>query len=356
MPWNNNGKGKPSPWGSSPKPPKQPHNIDDVFKKGSEKFNDFFGGSGPRSWGIAAIVIFVLWLASGFIKIDANEQGIVLRFGAMSRSFAHGLNYHLPYPFEKVIKVPVTVVNRVEVGGGSSSDRTGAAPAMSDEGLMLTGDENIANIQFDVQWKINNAEYFVFNVREPEATVKNVAESAMREVIGKTPISDAISEGRFRIQQETEELIQQILDNYKSGILITDLLLRPVEPPTAVIDAFRDVQTAKADQQRLRNEAEAYRNDIIPRARGLAEQMVQDAEAYKQEVIAHAQGQAQRFESVLDKYRAAKDVTKRRMYLETLEQILKGTQKVIIDNKAQGSGVLPYLPLPALENKARTAP
>lgn len=347
-----NGKNQ-GPWGNIPNQP--PPDLDEAIKKGQEKFKQFFsnggGGYSAKSIAVAIVVLVVLWLASGFHVIDAKEQGVVLRFGAFHRSETPGLNYRLPFPLEDHIKVPVTVVNRVEVGVRSLGSRDNDVP---EESLMLTGDENIVDINFEVQWKIKNARDFLFNVREPRETVKNMAESAMREVVGRKPIADALAEGKYVIQEEAKNLLQSTLDDYKAGLEIVALQLRKVDPPSAVIDAFRDVQTARADKERARNEAETYRNDIIPRARGQAEQILQEAEAYKQQVVANSQGEAERFISVYDKYRQAKDITKKRIYLETMEEILRGVDKIMIDTGAQGSGVLPYLPLPSFEKtKAR---
>ncbi len=354
MPWSNNNDNK-GPWGRKPGGGTPPPDLDEALKKSKQKFDELFSGGGPNKAGMTVIagILFVVWLVSGFHMIDAKEEGVIMRFGAYHRSEAPGLNYRLPYPIERHIKVPVTVVNRLEVGMRSYSSRSGSVTEVPEESLMLTGDENIVDIHFEVQWKINDAKNFLFNVRDPEETVKSVAESAMREVIGKRPIADALAEGKFVIQQDAKDLLQKTLDNYGAGINIVTLQLRKVDPPAAVIDAFRDVQSARADKDRAKNEAETYRNDIIPRARGQAEQILQEAEAYKQQVIAKAEGEAQRFLSVYDKYRVAKDVTIRRLYLETMEEILSGMDKIIIDSDAKQSGVLPYLPLPAFE-KQRT--
>jgi len=361
MPWGDNGKGK-GPWGEgNPTPPSgsgggnEPPDIDEIFKKGQERFNDFFKKSGGNNnKGNPLLIVFialVVWLGSGLYVIEPEEQGVILRFGAYNRIADPGLNYHVPYPIETLYKVPVTTVNRVEVGVRSSSTgrRGGATRKVPAESLMLTGDENIVDVDFEVQWKIKNAVNFLFKVRDPSGTVKSVAESAMREVVGRTPIADALTEGRSAIESETKDIIQSMLDTYDSGIEVVRLQMREVQPPAAVIDSFRDVQTARADMERLRNQAETYRNDIIPRARGEAAKITQDAEAYKQQVVAKAQGEANRFVSVYEKYKNAKNVTKKRMYLETMEEILEGSDKILIDNNSQGSGVIPYLPLSELK-------
>jgi len=311
---------------------------------------------------IIAIAIVVIWLASGFYRVLPDEVGVVLRFGAYNRTTQPGLNYHLPSPIEKVLTPSVTRVNRTEIGyrsGEGTTVRGGGTRQVPEEALMLTGDENIVDINFTVFWVIKDAQAYLFDIRDPDATVKSAAESAMREVVGETPIAQALSEGRGKIETDTQHLLQGILDAYRAGVEVTQLQLLRVDPPDPVIDAFRDVQRALADRERLRNEAEAYRNDIIPRARGDAVRIKQEAEGYRQQIINQAQGDADRFISVYRAFKAAQDVTQQRIYLETMEEILKNSNKVIIDKSAQGeSGVLPYLPLPALgsANGNATAP
>lgn len=350
MNWGNgNNQG---PWGKIPNQP--PPDIDKALKKGQEKFKKIFdggdGGDNKKVFGLIAVFIFFIWLASGFFVIDAKEQGVILRFGAFNRTVSPGLNYRLPYPFEYHVKVPVTVVNQMHIGDRQGS-RSRSGRNVAEESLMLTGDKNIVDANFQVQWRINDAKNFLFNVRDVESTVKSAAESAMREVIGRTQIDSALAGGKLNIEQDTKKLLQKILDSYKSGIEIVELQLGRVDPPQQAIDAYRDIQTAEQDAETSINQAISYKNDIIPRARGQAEQRLQEAEAYKQKVIAHSEGEAERFLSVYDKYRVAKDVTKRRIYLETMEEILNGMDKIMIDTRAQGSGVLPYLPLPALDKK-----
>jgi membrane protease subunit HflK len=247
----------------------------------------------------------------------------------------------------------VTSINRIDIGfrmagefGRSTSNRD-----VPEESLMLTGDENIIDIDFAVFWRINDAGRFLFNIQEPEATVKAAAESAMREIVGKTKIADALAEGRQTVEITARTLLQSILDSYQSGIEITEVKLQKVDPPGAVIDAYRDVQRARADLERQRNEAEGYANDIIPRARGEAEQMIQQAEAYRQEVVAKAEGETSRFLAVYKEFVLAKEVTTKRIYLQTMEAVLGGVTKIIIDSKG-GPGVVPYLPLPEIAKKA----
>jgi membrane protease subunit HflK len=352
------------PWGTPPRgggqPPRgrrpQPPNFEELLRRSQDQFRRWLpGGSGGGRRGlfaIAAAVVVGLWLLSGLYRVQPDEQGVVLRFGRYERTTPPGLNYHLPAPIETALTPKVTRVNRIEIGyrspEGSTSARLAAARQGPQEALMLTGDENIVDINFTVFWVINNAQSYLFNIRNQEATVKAVAESAMREVVGRTPIASALAEGRKQIEDDTQKLIQEILDSYGAGITVTQVQLQKVDPPAPVIDAFRDVQRARADQERKRNEAETYRNSILPVARGNAVRIVQEAEAYKQKVVAEAQGDAQRFLSVYNSYKAAKDVTTRRLYIETMEAILKGANKILIDKAAQSSGVVPYLPLPQL--------
>jgi modulator of FtsH protease HflK len=302
---------------------------------------------------IIPLALIVIWLASGFYRVQPDEQGVVLRFGEWIKTTQPGLNWHLPSPIETVYTPKVTRSNRVEVGFRGASDVSGSGRNIPSESLMLTGDENIVDINFVLLWVIKDAGQFLFNIRDPESTVKAVAESVMREIIGKTPIAEATTEARAEIETQARDLTQAILDAYGAGILVTQVQLQKVDPPSEVIDAFRDVQRAQADRERAQNEAETYANDILPRARGEAERLLQGAQAYRQEVVARADGDAQRFVSVYNEYAKARDVTVKRIYLETMEEVLRGMDKVLIDNSAEGAGVVPYLPLPELERRMR---
>ena len=312
----------------------------------------FFPGGRGRGRGVLIVIaaLVMLWVASGFYRVQPDEQGIVLRFGAYNRMAYPGLNYHLPTPIELALTPKVTRVNRVEVGFRDTSQRSagGRATELPEESLMLTGDENIVDINFTVFWLIKDARAYLFNIRNPDGTVKSAAESAMREVIGRTEIARAFAEGRGKIETDTQALLQEILDSYNSGVEITQVQLQKVDPPGPVIDAFRDVQSAKIDQQRLINEAQAYRNNVVPVAHGDAARVVQEAEAYRQQVVRAAEGDAARFLSVYESYKAAEDVTARRLYIETMEHILRTTTKIFLDKSAAASGVVPYLPLPNL--------
>ncbi len=335
--------------------------IDQAFKKAEDFFKNLFGGGNkggnrngnqsnnqnPKSiFGLFIMVIVVAWLASGIYKIDSNENGLVLYFGKFYSVSTPGLNYHLPTPFGKVIKKSVTNVNTEEFGFNSGDAKLSGKKTKqtnnSTESLMLTGDENIVDIDFQVQWQISDIKDFVFNLEDPELAIRKASESAMREIIARTPIADALSDGKRRIEQETKTLLQQILDSYGAGVRVVLVQMRRVDPPAQVIDAFRDVQTAKADKEREINQAQAYRNDIIPRAKGEASKITENAKAYKQEVVADAEGQASRFNAIYTQYVKAKAVTKKRMYLEQMEKTYRDIDKVIIDKKA---GALPYLPL-----------
>jgi membrane protease subunit HflC len=272
-----------------------------------------------------------------------------------------GLRYHWPSPFEAVERPKVTRVERIEIGyrsgGGTVDSRRGTTGDrdVPDESLMLTGDENIIDVDFTVFWLIKDAGKYLFKIRDPRATVKKAAESAMREVIGRTELQPALTEARQQIETSTLALLQTMLDEYQTGIQVTQIQLQKADPPVPVVDAFNDVQRARADRERLRNEAEAYRNDIIPRARGDAERLNQEAQAYREQVVSLAQGDASRFTAIYTAYDQSKDVVSRRMYLETMEQVLRGANKVILDTPAGSPGVVPYLPLPQLPTRAAGA-
>jgi membrane protease subunit HflK len=315
----------------------------------------FLGGGGPRARftggrglvliGLAALA---LWLASGFYRVEPDELGVVLRFGAFDRITQPGLNYHLPWPVEHALTPAVTRINRIEIGYRSAGTiqndtRAESRRGVPEESLMLTGDENIIDINFAVFWKISNVGDYLFNVRTPDVVVKAVAESSMREVIGRTPIQPALTELRGQIASDVQHQTQQVLDNYKAGVEITGVQLQGVNPPAEVVESFLDVQRANTDAERVRNEAEAYRNDIVPRARGDAARVVAEGQGAKQAAVAQATGQTQRFLSVLAAYQQAKEVTLRRMYIETMQDILTRSPALVVDDKLKG--LVPFLPL-----------
>ena len=355
-----------SPWGTPPgggngsgKGPTPP-DIDALIRDIQNKIKNFLPGgssSGGKPIGLILIIIAFVWLASGLYRVGPDEQGVVLRFGKFVKTTQPGLHYHIPLPVETVQTPKVTKVNRIDIGFRSERDsgfsQGGGVADVPQESLMLTGDENIVNIDFSVFWVIKDAGKFLFEIQDPEGTVKAAAETAMREVIAKSRIQPVLTEGRAQIEIETQEIIQSILDEYNSGIQITQVQTQKADPPDQVIDAFRDVQAARADMERSKNEAEAYANDVIPRARGEAAKIMQAAEAYKQKVVAAAEGEASRFVSIYNEYTKAKEVTQERMYLETMEKVLADIDKVIIEKNA-GSGVVPYLPLPELGKKKVT--
>jgi len=352
-----------SPWGSPPgggngsgRGPTPP-DIDKLIRNIQEKIKKFLPGgasTGNKPIFFGLIVLIIIWALTGLYRVLPDEQGVVLRFGKFVSTTQPGLNYHIPYPIENVFTPKVTKVNRMDIGFRSGSDTgfsTGGGVAdVPEESLMLTGDENIVNIDFSVFWVIKDAGKFLFKIQDPQGTVKAASETAMREVIAKSKIQPILTEGRSKIEIETQEIIQNILDEYESGIQITQVQTQKADPPDQVIDAFRDVQAARADMERSKNEAEAYRNDVIPRSRGEAAKILQAAEAYKKEVVAKAEGEASRFISIYNEYAQAKEVTQERMYLETMEKVMADIDKVIIDKNAS-SGVVPYLPLPELKKK-----
>ena len=349
-----------SPWGTPPggngdggfRRGPTPPNVDEIVKKIQDIIKRFFpgGSSGNKPILFGLIILIIIWALSGLYRVLPDEQGVVLRFGKFVNTTQPGLHYHLPLPFERALTPKVTKVNRVDVGFRPASDsgRTSGVGNVPEESLMLTGDENIVDINYSVFWVIKDAKKFLFNIQSPIETVKAISETAMREVIAKNEIQTILTEGRSNVEIEVQEIIQEILDEYGSGIQITQVQTQQADPPAQVIDAFRDVQAARADRERSKNEAEAYANDVIPRARGEAEQVLQQAEAYKKEVVAKAEGEASRFLAIYNEYKDAKQVTQERMYLETMEKVLADIDKVIIDKNA-GSGVVPYLALPELK-------
>ena len=352
-----------SPWGSPPgggdngsgRGPTPP-DIDEIIRNIQKTINRFLPGGGSKSGKPIILILAILaivWAASGLYRVLPDEQGVVLRFGKFVKTTQPGLNYHIPFPVESVLTPKVTKVNRMDVGfrsGADSGFSSGGVADVPEESLMLTGDENIVNIDFSVFWVIKDAGNFLFKIQDPQGTVKAAAETAMREVIARSNIQPILTEGRSRIEIDTQEIIQSILDEYNSGIQVTQVQTQKADPPDQVIDAFRDVQAARADMERSKNEAQAYANDVIPRARGEAAKILQAAEAYKKEVVARAEGEASRFLAIYTEYAKAKEVTQERMYLETMEKVLADIDKIIIDKNA--GGVVPYFPLPELKKKA----
>jgi membrane protease subunit HflK len=338
---------------------KKPNNSGaDFFKKIEEFFKKNFAKKNPNDpspkslIGLIVLGIVLLWLMLGIYKVDTDENAAVLYFGKFHKVATPGLNYYVPYPFGKIIKQSVTTVNTEEFGFSSTSKKS-PNRNFDAESLMLTGDENIVDIEFQVQWQIADIKDFTFNIAEPNQAIRKAAESAMREIIARTPIVEALSDGKSKIELDTRELLQQILDSYKAGVRIVVVQLRRVDPPSQVIDAFRDVQTAKADKEKEINQGQAYANDIIPRARGSAAQATEQAAAYRKEVVTNAEGEAGRFNSVFNQYVKSKQVTKRRIYLETMEKIYRENDKIFIDKSASKSGVMPIYPLNEISQKPK---
>jgi membrane protease subunit HflK len=350
------GGGGGGPWGGGGPGGPRPPDFEDIIRKGQDRFKRMLPsgmGSGMGLLLVIAALLFV-WVITGFYRVQPDQQGVVLRFGEWVDTTEPGLNWHIPYPIESVETPSVTEIQQIEVGFRTSGERgRNQKRDVDEESLMLTGDQNIIDIEFTVQWKIADAGQFLFNIRDPQQTTKIVAESTMREIIGQTDIQPALTEARQEIELRTRERLQVVLDEYEAGIEITQVQLQDVQPPAQVIDSFDDVQRARQDLDRLRNEAEAYRNDILPRARGEAVRQVQDAEAYKERLENEAEGEAQRFLSVYAAYKQNPQVTRRRMYLETLQEVLGRTDKVIMDSGV-GGGAIPYLPLNEL--RRRSAP
>jgi modulator of FtsH protease HflK len=368
MPWSNQGGGGGGPWGSGggssgggggkgpwgsgpqrsgPTPP----DLEEFLRRSQDKLRTVLPGGNLGGRGIVLILLaaIAIWGFSGFFRVDPDELGVVLRFGKYIRDAKPGLNYHMPYPIESVLTPKVTRVNRIDIGMRMVDDarRGSTVRDVPEESLMLTGDENIVDVDFSVFWlvKPDGASAYLFNIQQPEGTVKAVAESAMREIVGRSNIQPILTGARQNIETAVQELMQTTLDHYASGIQVTQVQLQKVDPPAQVIDSFRDVQAARADLERAQNEAQTYSNKVVPEARGRAAQITQSAEAYREQTVAEAKGATSRFLQVYEQYKKAPEVTRQRMYLETMERLFGGTDKIILDS---GGGVVPYLPLDQL--------
>lgn len=374
MPWNNQtgggGPWKPGPrgpWGQGPSGGNggggPPPDLEELLRRSQDRIRQAMPGgfSGGRGMIIVGLAAVGLWLASGFYTVGPNEVGLNMVFGKYEKKTSPGLNYNWPAPIGGVNKLQVTDRNSIEVGFSTREDvrRGGNIQTQIDvpeESLMLTGDENIADVKFRVIWQIDpvRPEDYAFNVREPRETVKAVAESVMREIVGRTPIQRILTAERKVIEPAAQELTQKVLNDYKAGVLILQVQLLSVDPPEQVVAAFRDVTAAQQDQDRLRNEAEAYANRVVPEARGDAARIIQESEGYREQTVNEAKGQAARFTQIYKQYANAPDVTRERIYLETMERVLGGANKVIVDQNGT-QGVVPYLPLQGL-NAAPPAP
>lgn len=354
MPWSNQpggpwSSGPRGPWGSGPQQPgSRPPDLEEFLRRSQDKLRGFLPGNfGGRGILLIVVAALVLWGFSGFFRVEPDELGVVLRFGKFVREVEPGLNYHLPYPIETALTPPALRVIKTDVGMRQSGAGERDVP---EEALMLTGDENIVDVHFSVLWKVkpNAVGDYLFNIQNPEGTVKAVAESAVRQVIGHNNIQPIITSSRDAIQIAVQELMQKTLDSYHAGVLVQQVQLQKADYPAPVIDAFRDVQAARSDLERLQNEAQTYGNRVVPEAKGRAARIVQDAQAYRAQVVANAKGQTSRFLQVYAQYKKAPDVTRQRIYLDTMERILAGTDKTIIDTGAKSPGVVPYLPLTEL--------
>ena len=367
MTWSNQGVGgpwgpkKPNPWGQGPQGGGsgggQTPDLEDVIRRGQDWLNSLMPGGSMNGRGaiLIALAALVLWLASGLYTVKPDEVGLNMIFGRYVGSTQPGLNYNLPYPIGSVIRPSVTTVNTTEIGFRSGEGRArNAQRDLAEESLMLTGDENIVDINFAVQWQVNPAKAadFVFNIQEPESSIKAVAESAMREIIGKRNIQAILTTERGAVEADVRQLMQDTLNAYGAGVEVRLVQLQKVDPPAQVIDAFRDVQAARQDQDRARNEAETYASKVVPEARGEAARIQQEAEAYRERVVAEATGQASRFSQIYAEYKKAPEIIRERMYLETMERILAGSEKTVIDqNGSAQQGVVPYLPLGDFQKK-----
>lgn len=376
MPWSNQSGGGGGPWGGPPKNPgpwgsgpqgggpsgggQRPPDLEDILRRSQDTLKNLFPGAGGGRVGgkgavLVVLVVVAIWLLTGFYTVRPNEVGLNLVFGRYTGTTLPGLNYNWPAPIGSVIKPAVTEVKTMEIGVRSAAEQRRGPRSTVDEALMLTGDENIVDIDFAVQWQISPAapQDYVFNLRGPDATVKAVAEGVMREVIGKRTIQPILTTDRQVIETEVRTQMQEVLDTYKAGVVIRLVQLLRADPPAEVIDAFRDVQAARQDQDRAKNEADTYASSIVPVARGDAQRVIQEAEAYKSQTVAEAKGAASRFNQIYAEYKNAPEVTRERMFLETMERVFGRADKIIIDQKSSG-GVVPYLPLNELSRPPQT--
>ncbi|HET7715855.1 MAG TPA: FtsH protease activity modulator HflK [Bauldia sp.] len=373
MPWNNQSSGgggwkggNGGPWGQPPRNTggggggPTPPDLEELLRRSQDRLKRVLPGGGRKLSPLAIIGILVVVaaiIAYNFFtfRVQPDEQGVVLFFGKYDRDAPPGLNFRLPYPIETVYTPRVTRVNRITIGQFADDQGSNTVGRdIPEESLMLTGDENIVDIDFSVFWVINDAADYLFSMEDPEGTVKAAAESAMREVVGRSNIQPLLTQARQITETDVQKLIQATMDKFESGVQITQVQLLKVDPPSEVIAAFRDVQAARADQERLQNEAQTYANRVIPEARGQASQITEAAIAYRDRIVNEAEGQAARFTQVYQSYKASPDVTRQRMYLETLQEVFSTTDKVIIDESG-GTGVIPYLPLDQL-NRGRATP
>jgi modulator of FtsH protease HflK len=351
-PWGGGGGGGGGPWGRGPG--QRPPDLEELLRRSQDRMKSYIPGGFGSARGIAIVVVLVIagWLLTGVYTVQPNEVGVPLVFGKAQEPTGPGVHWNMPAPIGHVEKPEVTSIKRVEIGGRADSSGV-SSDTLRAESLMLTGDENIIDIHFNVQWQINDPYLYLFHIRDPDTTIKSVAEAAMREIIGQTQFEYALTAGRAEIEARSKELIQRILDSYGSGIIVTQVALLAVDPPAQVVESFRDVQAARADKEATVNEAQKYFNNITQDAEGRAQKTIKAAEAYREQKIAIATGDAQRFLSVYQQYKQSKDITERRIYLETMEQIMRNMRKILIEPSA-GSGAVPYLPLNELLRPPQT--
>ncbi|HEX8164501.1 MAG TPA: FtsH protease activity modulator HflK [Beijerinckiaceae bacterium] len=364
MPWSNQSGGGPwgqgggsggGPWGSGPKGGGSggPPDLEEILRRSQDRLRTMMPGGasfGGKSVAVVVLAALVLWLATGFYTVRPNEVGINMIFGRYTGSTGEGLRYNLPYPIGQVAKPDVRQRRTIPVGYRPGAQ--GRARDVLEESLMLTGDENIVDIDFDVQWSVNpaRAQDFVFNIQNPEGTIKAVAESAMREVIGRRQIQNILTTEQSSIASEVKDIVQGTLDAYGSGVVVEVVQMIAVQPPAQVREAFFDVNAAQQDAERVQNEARTFASQVVPRSRGEAAQKIQQAEAYREQAVAEATGQAARFSQVYEEYRKAPAVIRERIFLETMERVLGGMDKIIIDQSG-GQGVVPYLPLNEMQRR-----
>ncbi|QDG76877.1 FtsH protease activity modulator HflK [Labrenzia sp. PHM005] len=368
-PWGGGGGNNNGPWGGGPNRGGggNPPDLEELLKRTQDRMKTVLPGGGGGGLGILGILIVIGlgvlgWLATGVYIVDEGrgEVGVELVLGKVTDQTGTGFHYNWPYPIGEVYKPQVEQQRETTVGVEELFTNSGAVRSrdVPEESLMLTGDENIVDVGFKVQWRIKNTKEgitnYLFNIQNPEGTVKAVSESAMREVVGESNIDSILTQNRVTIQNDVASLMQTTLDSYRAGIEITEVQMQKVDPPAQVIDAFRDVQAARADQVRIENEAQAYANRMVPEARGEAARILERANAYQEQAIAEATGQSQRFTKIYEEYKNAPDVTRERLYLETLEKVLGDNNKIIIDSESSGSGVLPFLPLNDLNGRQST--
>jgi modulator of FtsH protease HflK len=369
MPWSNQSGGGPwgqgpgsgggGPWGSGPRGGGggSPPDLEEILRRSQDRLKNIIPGGGSMGSmggkGLALIVLaaVVIWLATGFYTVRPNEVGINMIFGRYTGSTSEGLRYNLPYPIGRVEKPDVRQRRTIPIGYRPAVQ--GRGRDVLEESLMLTSDENIVDIDFDVQWSVNpaRAQDFVFNLANPEGTIKSVAESAMREVIGRRQIQNILTTEQASIAAEVKDIVQGTLDAYGAGVIVEVVQMIAVQPPAQVREAFFDVNAAQQDAERVQNEARTFASQVVPRARGEAAQKVQQAEAYREQVVAEATGQAARFNQVYEEYRKAPAVIRERIFLETMERVLGGMDKIIIDQAGQGQGVVPFLPLNEMQRR-----